>query len=221
MPSAVELSEMVKQAVAALTTRQVACAVQPIDDAHGLLPDEEICVANAVSRRRSEFAAGRRSARLALAALGGPHSSLMVGSLRQPLWPSEFAGSITHDGRYAAAIAWRARGDAPRLGLDLIDRADLSIFPTVGPVISHPDEPPCESEDELARRFSAKEVAVKILSPRLGRWLDLRALRARDAEGGSIVTLPEEGAVIRVRTVQTGCVILSVGMAMEPQEEVM
>jgi 4'-phosphopantetheinyl transferase EntD len=191
MPSAAELGEMLRQAVAALTPGEVACAVQPIDGVHGLLPEEEACVANAVPRRRSEFAAGRRSARLALAALGGPVCPLLIGSLRQPLWPPGFAGSITHDGRYAAAIAWRVRDDAPALGIDLIDRADLSIFPTIASAISHPDEPACESESALARLFSAKETAVKILSPRLGRWLDLRALRARDADGGTISRCPK------------------------------
>jgi 4'-phosphopantetheinyl transferase EntD len=165
MPSATELNQILTQTVVALARKPVACAVQSTDDAGGLLPDEEALVAKAVERRRSEFAAGRRSARCALATLGCPVRPLMIGALRQPLWPAGFGGSITHDGRYAAAIAWRVSGHAPDLSLDLIDRADLAVFPTIASAIAHPDEPRWDSEGALARVFSAKETAIKILSP--------------------------------------------------------
>jgi hypothetical protein len=69
--------------------------------------------------------------------------------------------------------------------------------------------------------FSAKEAAVKILSPRLRRWVDLRMLRAAEAEQGYTVTLDGEPGAIRVRTIQAGRVILSLGMALETQLEAM
>jgi 4'-phosphopantetheinyl transferase EntD len=221
MPSTEQLSQTIAQGLAALTGMEVSCAVEAIGDANGLLPEEDALVANAVPCRRSEFAAGRRSARLALGMLGCPARPLMTGALRQPLWPEGFAGSITHDGRYAAAIAWRARRDQPGLALDLIDRPSLSVFPVIASAITHADEPGWNGEGALARMFSAKETAIKILSPRLGCWIDLHALRAREADGGYIVALPERTAAIRVRTAQIGRVILSLGIAIEPQPAIM
>jgi 4'-phosphopantetheinyl transferase EntD len=221
MPSAAELRQALTDGLAALTRGPVASAVQSTDDAGGLLAEEEALVANAIQRRRNEFAAGRRSARSALAKVGCPALPLMIGTLRQPLWPEGFAGSITHDGRYAAAIAWKAHSGSPNLSLDLIDRDDFSVFPSVAPIIVHPDEPRWDGETALARMFSAKETAIKILSPRLGRWMDLRALRAREAEGGYVVVLPGEQTAIRVRTLQLGRVILSLGMALETHANVM
>jgi 4'-phosphopantetheinyl transferase EntD len=221
VPSTEQLSRTIAQGLAAMTGVEVSCAVEAIGDANGLLPEEDALVASAVPPRRSEFAAGRRSARRALGMLGCPARPLMIGALRQPLWPEGFAGSITHDGRYAAAIAWRARGDLPGLALDLIDRPSLSIFASIASMITHADEPRWSDEGELARIFSAKETAIKILSPRFGCWIDLHALRAREADGGYIVALPEQTAAIRVRTTQIGRAILSLGMAIEPQPAIM
>jgi 4'-phosphopantetheinyl transferase EntD len=53
-------------------------------------------VERAVSSRRLEFANGRRCARLALAALGGPEAAIPVGPQRDPVWPADYVGSITH-----------------------------------------------------------------------------------------------------------------------------
>jgi 4'-phosphopantetheinyl transferase EntD len=221
MPTVAELHDILAQALGALTRQPAACAVQSTADAGGLLPEEEALVVRAVQRRRSEFAAGRRSARLALRKLGCPACPLMIGALREPLFPPGFAGSITHDGRYAAAIAWPVSPDAPSLSLDLIDRADLAVFPDVARIITHPEEPAWDSDIALARVFSAKEAAVKILSPRLRRWVDMRTLRAAEAEQGYTVTLAGEAGAIRVRTVQAGGVILSLGIAVETQIAVM
>jgi 4'-phosphopantetheinyl transferase EntD len=221
MPTMADMNDILAQALGALTRQPAACAVQSTQDAGGLLPEEETLVARAVERRRSEFAAGRRAARLALGKLGCPACPLMIGALREPLFPPGFAGSITHDGRYAAAIAWPVARDTSSLSLDLIDGADLAVFPEVAGIITHPGEPHWDTDIALARVFSAKEAAVKILSPRLRRWVDLRMLRAAEAEQGYTVTLDGEPGAIRVRTIQAGRVILSLGMALETQLEAM
>jgi hypothetical protein len=159
MPSATELNQILTQTVVALARKPVACAVQSTDDAGGLLPDEEALVAKAVERRRSEFAAGRRSARCALATLGCPVRPLMIGALRQPLWPAGFGGSITHDGRYAAAIAWRVSGHAPDLSLDLIDRADQWCAPLWITASPRP-KPPGASTSRLRRSANGSVVSA-------------------------------------------------------------
>src|SRR5215470_6495909 len=54
-----------------------------------LLPEEARHVEKAVPKRRLEFAAGRRCARLALARLGLPPGPILAGADRAPCWPSE------------------------------------------------------------------------------------------------------------------------------------
>ena len=68
---------------------------------------------------------------------------------------------------------------------------------------------------------SAKEAAIKILSPRLRRFLDLRALRACEIDGDILVEMPGEASPVRVRSVLVGRVILSLGIAETPHVNVM
>jgi 4'-phosphopantetheinyl transferase EntD len=70
-----------------------------------LHPAEAVHVAQAVEKRRIEFAGGRRCAREALVALGGPGVALAIGEDRAPAWPAGFVGSITHTRGYCGAVA--------------------------------------------------------------------------------------------------------------------
>lgn len=92
----------------------------------GLFPDEEALVANAVAKRRSEFATARRCAREALARLGMPPAPILSGPKREPQWPVDVVGSITHCEGYRAAAVARA-GDVRALGIDAEPHA---AFPT-------------------------------------------------------------------------------------------
>src|ERR1700691_1836492 len=82
-----------------------------------LYPDEEAVVANAVDKRRREFATGRACARAALAELGLPPASIVRGPGGAPTWPSGVVGSIPPCAGYrAAAVAWDREFAA--IGLD-------------------------------------------------------------------------------------------------------
>jgi 4'-phosphopantetheinyl transferase EntD len=70
-----------------------------------LHPAEAVHVAQAVEKRRLEFAGGRRCAREALVTLGGPGAALAIGEDRAPAWPAGFVGSITHTRGYCGAVA--------------------------------------------------------------------------------------------------------------------
>lgn len=84
--------------VAGVFPDDVAVVVGEIGDVtHELWPEEAALVASAVLKRRREFARGRVNARQALALLGVPAVSLLVGAKREPLWPEGVVGSITHD----------------------------------------------------------------------------------------------------------------------------
>jgi enterobactin synthetase component D / holo-[acyl-carrier protein] synthase len=75
-----------------------------------LFPEEEALVVRAVAKRKREFAKGRECARSALANLGHRDVLLLSGESREPLWPAQVVGSITHThGLCAAAVARSAR----------------------------------------------------------------------------------------------------------------
>jgi len=82
-----------------------------------LLPEETPVVAQAVEKRRREFATGRLCARRALARLGVRPVAILPGPGGEPVWPEGVVGSITHCAGYrAAAVAWA--DDVPSIGID-------------------------------------------------------------------------------------------------------
>jgi 4'-phosphopantetheinyl transferase EntD len=73
-------------------------------DPGALYPEEARHVQKAVPKRVEEFAAGRLCARLLLHELGIHKFAIEVGAHRQPLWPAELVGSITHTTGFCAAV---------------------------------------------------------------------------------------------------------------------
>ena len=69
-----------------------------------LYPEEARHVQKAVRKRVEEFAAGRLCARLLLREFGIENFAIEVGAHRQPLWPEELVGSITHTTDFCAAV---------------------------------------------------------------------------------------------------------------------
>jgi 4'-phosphopantetheinyl transferase EntD len=127
----------------------------PADPAEPLFPEEEALVARAVPKRRREFAKGRECARTALARLGFTDVVLLSGKSREPLWPTEAVGSITHTAGLCAVAVGRSERYAG-LGID-----------------AEPAEPLAE---HLARRIGAgcdweALAEVSALSPSIVRRL--------------------------------------------------
>lgn len=107
------------------------------DEEPELFPGEHVHVASAVAKRRREFAHGRACARRALVELGAEPCALPVAETRDPLWPSGFVGSITHD--RALSVAAAARSDAyAGLGIDV--EPDEPLKPDVAARIWTPEE---------------------------------------------------------------------------------
>lgn len=147
-----------------------------------LFSEELALVKHALPQRRQEFAAGRTCARIALRRLGLANQPILVGSNRQPIWPSTVAGSITHCSGYcAAAVAWKA--EIVSLGID----AELNDTLPKGVI----REVATESEVECLSRgfeieyggmaialdcliFSAKEALYKAWFPVMQSWLDFK-----------------------------------------------
>jgi len=163
-------------------------AGDPTVAAAGLHPDESRDMAHAVERRRREFAAGRRAARQAMAALALPPCAILVGSDRAPIWPEGVVASISHADTACIAVVART-ADARAIGVDL--EPALPLAPDDWYSISTPEErawlagQPDSCQGLLARLiFSAKECAYKCQYALTRRLLGFDVI-AIEVDGGT------------------------------------
>lgn len=155
------------------------------------LTEEEITLtASWAPPRRNEFAAGRRCARQALAALGAiaGGDALLPDGEGLPAWPQGFLGSISHSRGVAMAVVAPVAAYS-LLGLDLEKTNRLSVA-AVRRVV-HPLEEGFAGGDQLRASvlFSLKESFYKAQFPRwrtAGNFHDL-ALEVGWAAGTATV----------------------------------
>lgn len=141
-----------------------------------LFPGEKAAIANAVDKRRREFATGRACARAALAKLGFPPVPIVPGPRGAPQWPPGVVGSITHCAGYRASAVARAR-DVVTIGLDAEPHDTLPHGLLA--VIASGDEEARLAALAAARPdvcwdrilFCAKESVYKAWFPLTRRWL--------------------------------------------------
>lgn len=134
-----------------------------------LFPAEELATSNMVAKRRTEFALGRYCARQALESLGHPPTPISKGPKREPKWPADIIGSITHTGSAAAAAVAR-RGDLTSLGLDM--ESDDPLDANLIAMICLPAENPNKDPTLAKLLFSIKEAIYKCLYPQVGTYID-------------------------------------------------
>lgn len=161
--------------------------VDAVDDER-LHPEERRLALSMVAPRRASFALGRVALHEAMNRLSVSPAPVLPSSGGEPLLPRGVAGSISHKGRIAVAIA--ALSDAERVGVDLellVERRhDLSRR-----VLSaaERDRTAHLSARELARevlvRFSLKEAAYKALYPWVQRYVAFREVEVEPAPGGT------------------------------------
>lgn len=177
---------------AALLDPRIAIAEAPMSgEADGLMAGEAASVANAVARRRLEFAVGRTCARNAIASLGHTKVALLRGENRMPVWPADLVGSITHTDTWAAAAVARREDGFTAIGIDLEPSNELSadLWTSV-----------CSSDEQAAVAridgmtpglaahlvFCMKEAAFKCQFPISGAMLEFTDLAIDvGADGGT------------------------------------
>lgn len=141
-----------------------------------LFPDEEAVIANAVEKRRSEFATARACARAALAKLGVPAVPIVPGLRGAPQWPPGVVGSITHCAGYRASAVARDL-DVVTIGVDAEPHGELppGVLEAVasrseqGKLAALAAAMPDVCWDRML--FSAKESVYKAWFPLTRRWL--------------------------------------------------
>jgi 4'-phosphopantetheinyl transferase EntD len=148
-------------------------------------PQERAAVERAVERRRLEHGTVRELARAAMGELGIGPRPLLSGARREPLWPDEVVGSLTHCRGYcAAAVALRVSiltiGIDAEISTPLSDRL-IDRVCTASEQQRLPASPTGLGPKTL---FSIKEAVFKAWYPMTQRWLGFQ-----DVE----VTLTEDG----------------------------
>jgi 4'-phosphopantetheinyl transferase EntD len=192
-----DLVSGVRQAYCAMAATGIFVVAGRIGEVDDLMEPEQGLVARAVTARRAEFAAGRWCARRALALAGGPRVAILKGPHHEPIWPRGFSGSLSHDGRLAAAAAYRLPPNGrPIIGIDLLDRPDPARFLSVAAVVlSHRDRLALAGRErdgfEVAKAFSAKEAAIKILSSYAARFIEFTEITIRRTPSGFVLSHPE------------------------------
>ena len=142
------------------------------------LPEAEAAaIAHAVDRRRAEFAAGRNSARQALAQIGFPAAVIPAGPDRAPAWPPGAVGSIAHAEGMAVAVAARTE-DMLSVGVDIemTGRVHEELWPHILtlPETREAERRPRGERDTWATAvFVIKEAFYKFQYPLTRRWLNL------------------------------------------------
>jgi 4'-phosphopantetheinyl transferase EntD len=152
----------------------VAVAVIGEEPAATLLSDEESALGRVADVRRREYTIARHCARRALGSLGVAPVPILSGLNREPLWPGDVVGSLTHCRGYCAAAVAR-RGRIISIGIDAEPHEPLpqGVFSIVA---SSED---CKLLETLPPNgvawdrlmFSAKESVYKAWFPLAANWL--------------------------------------------------
>lgn len=126
---------------------------------------------NSVSKRKSEFLAGRYAARLALSSIGSDNFTPAIAKDREPQWPPSYIGSISHSEKLAiCAVSMKLenrfvgidvenlldRKTASEVKNLVLDNSELALF---DPLILN------SIHDFVTICFSAKESIFKALFP--------------------------------------------------------
>lgn len=138
-----------------------------------LYPEEAAQMRGAVDTRVREFAAARTCARLAIARLGLPPVPILRGPWREPIWPRDVVGSITHCKGYSAAAVAKRR-DILSIGIDA--EPDERLPPGVLEQVAGAEERArlkraCSGVHWDRLLFSAKESVFKAWFPLARGWL--------------------------------------------------
>lgn len=142
-----------------------------------LLPEEASAAKHFSQKRLTEFSLGRACAHDVLSALGHADFPVRVGPARQPLWPKELVGSISHVANLAISAVAPIQ-DLAGLGIDIETIAE-ETFDLLKLVTSASEDSTITATATectyLAKLlFSAKEAVFKCQFPLTGKWLEFR-----------------------------------------------
>ena len=144
----------------------------------------------AVVKRRNEFLAGRLCAARALFELGCSQTHVPMGDNREPIWPEDIVGAISHSDGLACALATKSSLYAG-LGIDIETWIGNREAQRLIPQVASAKEMDLIASHLGQRRaftliFSAKETIYKAVYPSAGRFIDFHEVRCHSLEGNSL-----------------------------------
>ncbi|MCE4539412.1 4'-phosphopantetheinyl transferase superfamily protein [Pelomonas sp. P7] len=157
-------------------------------------------VGRSVVKRQAEFFFGRLAAKRALENLGSEQLDVSIGSHRQPLWPDDFVGSITHSAGHAAALVLR-KGRWNAVGIDIENVSETSLQGLIDVVVDHLELSYLQTiraalpiSTLVLLVFSAKEAFFKAAFSSVGRYFDFSSVRVTgiDFAGGQLILQLQE-----------------------------
>lgn len=207
VPRAADLEGETRRLAAPFLSGAWALAAEPVCEDDAIFAGEAAALARAWPRRRQEFAAGRRAARRALEGVGRPAVAIPVGARGAPVWPAGVLGSISHNGGVALALVQRLEAGGPAHAIDLVAEPSDPAFAEVAPVMLRAEEMPGDPA-ALPRLFSAKEAAIKLLSPMLDDHVPFTDLVSRPGLHGYAIRHVPSGRAVGVAILEPlGCVV--------------
>jgi len=126
--------------------------------------------------------------------LGLEKVSLLAGEKREPLWPPEVIGSITHTTGFAAAVVAR-RTEIDALGIDceVVDSVGADLWEricTPGERERLEQLPEAQARQQAALIFAAKEAFYKCQFPQSHEWVGFEDVSI-EASAGSFRIVPQ------------------------------
>ena len=169
------------------------CCITPFksESLISLMPEELELSKALCTKRLHEFAMGRMLARTCFKALGVPDRAVLIGECREPLWPLQVVGSISHTNDIYGVVTSLA-SESQSVGID-IEKSDRIISDGAFALVSNNEECKtlyaCGLPEETARvaLFSAKESFYKLLYPLVKRRFSFDGARLISADSSKFV----------------------------------
>lgn len=142
---------------------------------------------NAVTKRRAEFLAGRYCAAKVLHQMNISNTFIGTGKHRNPLWPENIKGSISHCDNYAIAISTDRR-DLTGVGIDIESKITEDTCENIQSQILSYKEIDVISDKAykktlaFAIAFSMKESFFKASYPTIEKYFDFDAVTINEID---------------------------------------
>ena len=171
-----DVPKIMQTSLASLFPAAVVVAELTTEASTDVLTESELkSISHCAKKRIQDFTRGRACAHEALRQLGFTNFSVLSGEKREPLWPAEIVGSITHTTGFAAAVAAR-QSQIQSLGIDceVVESVGRDLWER----ICTPAEqarlallPEAEAQKQAALIFAAKEAFYKCQFPLSRQWV--------------------------------------------------
>lgn len=151
-----------------------------------IYPEEYALISTAASNRKKEFSTARWLARRGLKKFNEKNWPLLIGRLKNPIWPTKIIGSISHDGTLCVVVILHKKL-LQAVGIDVIylpkhqynfDKLAPMFTTSYNEVIAM--KTLSINVNPLILLFSIKESIVKAISQEINDFIDLRSIKLQN-----------------------------------------